>query len=160
MKTYPLAYHITIHTYGTWLPGDARGWNHRGDRTRYPPSPGLEAYCKRRLRYPVVVLAAPLRELTRDAILATCRHRSWDVHALVVERTHIHIVIAAQDAPERIMQTLKSWATRVLRERGHLVDHPHPWAEHGSSEYLFATTNVQRAVGYVLDDHHRGARAE
>ena len=26
----PLAYFITWTTYGTWLPGDERGWNRKG----------------------------------------------------------------------------------------------------------------------------------
>ena len=39
----PLAWHLIWNTYGTWLPGDARGWNRRGDPRRHPPSPPLEA---------------------------------------------------------------------------------------------------------------------
>jgi hypothetical protein len=35
----PLAYFLTWTTYGTWLPGDERGWVERPGQFR-PPTPG------------------------------------------------------------------------------------------------------------------------
>ena len=37
----PLAYFLTWTTYGTWLPGDERGWNRKGEvkRTSNAPIP-------------------------------------------------------------------------------------------------------------------------
>jgi hypothetical protein len=40
--TSPLAYHLIWTTYGTWLPGDARGWIKCGVRGIQPPDPALE----------------------------------------------------------------------------------------------------------------------
>ena len=34
----PLAYFITWTTYGTWLPGDSRGWWQRGDGELHSPN--------------------------------------------------------------------------------------------------------------------------
>ena len=45
-----LAYFLTWTTYGTWLPGDARGWVNRhpqGDNVIAPPSPALEWHARR-----------------------------------------------------------------------------------------------------------------
>ncbi len=155
----PLAYLITFHPYGTWLPGDRRGWSRRGDDgQRLAFWPALAARSTRRLRYPIVTLSSEAREIVRAAIVETCAHRVWPLHALVVERTHVHAVISASTRPEKMMQDLKSWTTRHLRARGHLVEHPHPWAEHGSTEYLFTPKNVLGAIEYVLDEHHADAR--
>ena len=34
----PLAYFLTWTTYGTWLPGDERGWNRKGVPEILPPN--------------------------------------------------------------------------------------------------------------------------
>ena len=34
----PLAYFLTWTTYGTWLPGDERGWNRKGAPEILPPN--------------------------------------------------------------------------------------------------------------------------
>jgi REP element-mobilizing transposase RayT len=106
----------------------------------------------------VVTLTPARREIVRAAITETCAHRAWPLHALVVEPSHVHVVVTAPIRPERILQDLKSWSTRHLRAHGHLIEHPHPWAEHGSTEYLFKQRNLLGAIEYVLDDHHPDAR--
>jgi hypothetical protein len=37
-----IAYHLTWATYGTWLPGDARGWVKWGELGIKPPDPERE----------------------------------------------------------------------------------------------------------------------
>src|SRR5690349_5009128 len=92
----PLAYFLTFHPYGTWLPGDKRGWCRRGGNgERLPPAPRLEARCRERLRYPVVTLSPAWRDIVRAAITETCTHREWPLHVLVVERAHVHLVVTA-----------------------------------------------------------------
>ena len=39
---------ITWTTYGTWLPGDGRGWRKKRE-SHQPPQPLLEAWCRDRL---------------------------------------------------------------------------------------------------------------
>ena len=159
MHTEPLAYFITFRPYGTWLPGDARGWMVRGGAEPCEGAPTVAARAAQRLRYPVVRLSPAWRDVVRAAVVETCAHRGWPVHALVVEPEHLHVVVSAAGvAPEKVLMDLKAWATRGLRARGHLRDHPHPWAEHGSTRYLFDPESVQRAVSYVLDAHHSDAR--
>lgn len=93
----------------------------------------------------------------RDAIVDSCAIRTWPLHAVAAERAHVHVVVSAPLAPERITQYLKSWATRYLRAQGHLVDHAHPWADHGSMRYLYSLAAVDERIRYVLDDHHSDA---
>jgi hypothetical protein len=60
----PSTYFITWTTYGTWLPGDTRGWRKtkQGDQ---PPQPLLEAWCRNRM---TEFLDAETKEL--DALTA------------------------------------------------------------------------------------------
>lgn len=153
-----LAYYLTFNPYGTWLPGDRRGWCRRTNTfARQRASPGLEAHCRARLRYPVVTFSRAQREVVGAAIAEACAFRGWTLHALAAERTHVHVVVAAPTLPEKVLATLKSRATRQLRAHGHLVDHPHPWAEHGSIRWLYEPVEVAQKIRYVLDDHHVGA---
>ncbi len=148
-----MAHLLTFGTYGAWLPGDPRGWHRRGLSTSLPPSRVLHARCVARLAHPAVAFDAAQIDVVHRAIVATCAHRGWPVHALVVERTHVHLVVSAPRAPEAIVQYLKAWATRALRERGDLPDQP-IWAEHGSTRYLNSARSVEGAVRYVCDPHH------
>jgi hypothetical protein len=55
----PLAYFLTWTTYGTWLPGDSRGWVNRhrkGGVIVEAPCPALESYARGLMKDPPVVL--------------------------------------------------------------------------------------------------------
>ncbi len=61
-------YFITWTTYGTWLPGDARGWRKR--RGGYQISrPQLEEWCRKQMRGEAVLLALH----DREAVENSCR---------------------------------------------------------------------------------------
>jgi hypothetical protein len=42
---------ITWHAYGTWLPGDDRGWTAHRQRRPMPPSRALWRHCAAQLRW-------------------------------------------------------------------------------------------------------------
>ena len=64
----PITYFITWTTYGTWLPGDARGWRKtkKGDQS---PQPLLEAWCRNQMTDSPVLL----NETQRAKVEAVCR---------------------------------------------------------------------------------------
>ena len=64
---------------------------------------------------------------------------------------HVHIVVEAEDRPERVMNDLKSYASRCLNRRG--LDEParKRWARHGSTRWLWKPENVSAAIRYVVD---------
>src|SRR5437016_205422 len=96
----PIACHLTWHTYGTWLPGDERGWVDRRKPDVQAGSGGLERYAKSMLVQEMVVLSLEQRRLVGRVIRQHCRIRGWRLHALNVLRTHVHLVITADVAPE------------------------------------------------------------
>jgi hypothetical protein len=70
-----LAYHITWTTYGTWLPGDARGWIKTGAWGIQAPDPKREKDAGERMEESSVVLTPDQRALVEGTIRDHCRIR-------------------------------------------------------------------------------------
>jgi REP element-mobilizing transposase RayT len=147
----PLGYHLTFHPYGTWLPGDDRGWSARPGEPvlldRYPP---LAAYARERLLGPPVFFDERQRAVITSTIVEVCAYRQWLLHAAAVHPDHIHVVVTADVAPEWVVNSLKSWSTRRLREAGSVDALAKIWARHGSTRYLDDERRVVVAIEYVV----------
>jgi REP element-mobilizing transposase RayT len=61
----------------------------------------------------------------------------------------VHSVVTAACGPSRILNALKSNATRELREAGQWARSSSPWADRGSKQYLWTEHHVQKAIDYV-----------
>ena len=119
----PLAYFLTWTTYGTWLPGDARGWvdKHQSgpDAPYQAPDPQRARAAMARLRESPVVLTPAARAAVEAALRETCSYRGWMVHAVSVRTNHVHIVVTVPGlTPGWVMRTLKAYATRALNRLG------------------------------------------
>jgi hypothetical protein len=119
---FPLAYLITIRTYGTWLHGDQRGWVDRHGKNIYGTpreefNPGLLRQVKEELKRPPFILNQSQRIAVDQEIKDVCQRRRYDLRALNVRTNHLHSVVSAQTKPERIINAFKSNATRALREQ-------------------------------------------
>src|SRR5262245_38486962 len=77
----PLAYFITWSTYGTWLPGDERGWveYRRGWQL---PNPVRELEALAAMTEDACILNTALRTLVEKTIADHCRIRGWLLHAV------------------------------------------------------------------------------
>jgi len=161
-----LAYLITFRTYGTWLPGDARGSTDRRATShgspQEPPNPSLEQASRRRLVCPPVFLCSPRRAAVEAAIRQHCAHRGWQLLAVHVRTEHVHVVVATgvtpDVAPERVMTELKAWATRRMVQGRLLDEGRRTWSGHGSTLYLFTPESVQRACRYVVERQGKALR--
>jgi REP element-mobilizing transposase RayT len=153
---FPLAYLITFRCYGTWLHGDARSSvDRRGHNVygtpRIAPDIGLEKADRARLKHPAVTLDAAQRAAVEEAVREVCIYRGFDLQAVNVRTNHVHVVVAAGVRPEVVLNALKSYATRRLRELRLLSAMLKPWARHGSTRYLWRSRHVERAIDYVLN---------
>jgi len=83
--------------------------------------------------------------------MEVAEHRSWTVHALNVRTNHVHMVISAPEPPERVLNSIKSWATRRMVEAGVLPPRAKAWTRHGSTRYLWNATSVREACEYVCE---------
>ncbi len=151
----PLAHLVTFSTYGTWLHGDARGSVDRDHRIPGTPFVDHDAERERaearRIKHPPVTLDAARRAVVEATIRGVCDHRGWTLHAFSVRTNHVHAIVSAPDAPEHVMNQLKSWCTRRMVEAGILQPGTKAWTRHGSTRYLWKQHELQAACQYVCD---------
>ncbi|HTB11778.1 MAG TPA: transposase [Bryobacteraceae bacterium] len=84
-------------------------------------------------------------------MIERCVDRTWILLAAHVRTNHVHIVVEAEAPPERVMNDLKSFASRRLNElRFDEVDRKR-WARHGSTRWLWKRDAVLAAIEYVID---------
>ena len=85
------------------------------------------------------------------ALVERCSDRKWDLMGAHVRTDHVHLVIEAETQPERILNDLKSFASRRLNEL--CLDGPNRkrWARHGSTRWLWKREAVSAAIQYVID---------
>jgi hypothetical protein len=132
-----MTYLITFACYGCHLHGDEFGSVDK--QHNLPGTRALEAdprrLCMERQRMDQASYGMDDRR--RDAVLAAllerCSNNGWNLLAAHVRTNHIHLVMGAEAKPERIMNDLKSYASRSLNQLG--LDEPtrKRWARHGST---------------------------
>ncbi len=153
----PLAYLITVRTYGTWLHGDDRGSEDRDhnawDTPYLPPDQERRNIAASRLKGKPAALTWGERQVVDAEVRSQCAFRDWRLWALNVRTEHVHVVVSSAETPERVMNALKSYATRALRSEGGRLGPV--WSRHGSTRYLWKEDALAAACVYVLEgqDH-------
>ena len=146
----PLAYFLTWVTYGTWLPGDGRGWVEYREGWQ-PPDPILELEARARMAEDACILNPAQRRTVELLIAETCRIRGWVLHAVNCRSNHVHVVVSSGvHDPTKIRTDLKAWATRALKN-AYDPDRANWWAERGSIRYLNDEVSLEAAIFYVRE---------
>ena len=91
------------------------------------------------------------RRVVLLSIRKSCEYRGWWLTAAHVRSTHVHVVIATEEKPERVMGELKAYASRALTTSGLEKSSRPKWTTHGSTRWLWEEENVRAAMDYVLD---------
>jgi len=151
----PIAFLITFRTYGTWLPGDERGsvdkYHNNFNGPRSVVSTEREARQRARLKSPPFLLSANSRKHVEAAIREVCAFRNWVPIALNVRTNHVHAVITAGAPSARMLNDLKAYSTRRLREEGEWSFDHSPWVDKGSRRNLWSEDHIARAADYVIN---------
>ena len=152
---HPLAYFITIRTYGTWLSGDPRGSvddEHRSYGEAFKERDDFRAgYQARQMRSEPLFITPSMRAIIEREIRRSCDYGEWVLHALNVRTNHVHLVVSAEPPAVAVMREMKVYSTRALRTAG-LVSPSQPvWAEHGSTKNAWNEADVDRCVSYTRD---------
>lgn len=156
---------ITVAAYGTWLPGDERGFvsYHRPQRAervihnapgtpRDANLPDLERYCSG------IMKGDPV-SLNRDQAFAlwaqfqeTANYRRWQLWAVAIMANHFHTVVGVPGDPEpgKIRGDLKSYSSRSLNRRWGQPKNGTWWADGGSNRILPSADSLFRAIRYVI----------
>ncbi len=152
------AYFLTFHTYGTHLHGHAEGSvdrNHnRLGKNFLPPSTAREQFRRSMLAHEPVLLDDRRRFVVDTTVRDVCRHRRWQLLALNVRTTHVHVVTIANSPADKVLADFKARCTRRLRELGVVPPDMHVWSHHGSTRYLDSEASVARAIQYTV--HEQG----
>jgi REP element-mobilizing transposase RayT len=91
------------------------------------------------------------RQIVLASVLEHCNFRKWNLLAVHVRTNHVHVIVDAPVAPEKILNELKAYSSRKLNQVG--LDSPdlRRWSRHGSTRYLWKREEVEAAVVYVAD---------
>jgi len=151
-----MTYLITFVCYGCHLHGYEsgsvdRGHNLPGSRVIEADAARLSAE-QRRMEQPPYVLDAIRREVVLASLRERCSAQQCRLLAAHVRTTHVHIVVEGDSRPERIMNDLKSYASRCLDREGLDAANRKRWARHGSTRWLWKPENVSAAIRYVMDE--------
>ena len=150
----PIAYFLTWVTYGTWLPGDQRGWveYRRGWQVS---DPQLERLCAQLMTEDACRLSSTEQRIVENQIAETCQHRGWTLHETNCRSNHVHAVICAQDVPpKKIRDDVKAWCSRRLNENSSQA-RDHWWAERGSIRWVWNQEQLNRVILYVREAQDR-----
>jgi REP element-mobilizing transposase RayT len=148
-------YFITWTTYGTWLPGDARGWRKRrvGEQL---PRPLLEQWCRKQMKGETVLLSPTDRETVQTACREHCEFRNWELLAVNARSNHVHIVMIADESPKKVRDQLKANCTRCLRQQAEPLIAKRTWTRGGDVELLDSEDDIESVVVYVTEAQDTG----
>jgi REP element-mobilizing transposase RayT len=162
---------LTNTTYGTWLPGDPRGFigqvfEHRDDdpedqrRVRHnipgttcdDDMPGLEQAVQVLMKGPPIHLTLAHALAAFEQFQETARYRGWELRAVSIMFNHFHIVVGVRGdpAPSKILGDIKSYGTRKLSARFGAPLSLTWWTERGSKRKLKDERALMMAIHYVL----------
>ncbi len=156
---------LTWTCYGTWLPGDPRGFvgnvrEEDGSRavhnlpgTPYDEDlPLLEAWASQQLRGEPVTLGSQEADAMIAQYQQTAQIREWRLQAASVMFNHTHLVVGVpgDPDPQYLLETFKSWATRALKKLRPPPSSGRFWTAKGSKRKLADETAILAAVVYVV----------
>ena len=150
----PITLFITWTTYGSWMPGDSRGWRH-WKKGAQQPQPRLEAWCKNQMKEKAVFLDEDHRKIVDDVIYKHSSIRGWKLHAVSVRSNHAHVVVTVipkignqkfreADGIKRVRDELKANGTRVLRRCNKPITNEKVWTKGGDIEFIDTDEDLNR----------------
>ena len=150
----PIAYFITWTTYGTWLPGDERGWRRKGSADIQPPDEFIEQVNRAEMKETEFMLSPHDREIVEETIHRHCEIRGWRLHAVSVRSNHVHVVVTAPGyQPETVRDQFKAWCTRKLKQKHRTRQRF--WTEGASCRWINHEDDLEAAIVYTNEAQDR-----
>ena len=161
-------YHCMGNTYGTWLPGDGRGFRTRHakkhipyDYRNHPPKgiyDSLYARSKRIMkRAPVYLATIEQRRRVLDEMVASLLRRNIELAIVSVDRVHFHALARFPDRdPRRWMGIAKKESSHYCKVSGHAPSGG-LWAAACECKPVEDAGHREAAFGYIADHAKRGA---
>jgi len=139
---------VTTTSYGTWLPGDLRGYVQEG--LVLPANPALLNHAKQMLKKAPVFFTPAQQERLFSAIVAACIEFRYSLEHLSIEQWHLHWVVGhGFDPIETIVGRLKNRMRQALKI-GRI------WTEGYCARPLYSDVEIQICAEYIA--RHEGNR--
>jgi len=158
---------LTWTTYGTWLPGDARGYVSRTPTDAGPHeifnSPGqpysadqheLSEAAKDRMAGEPVLLVEKHAATMRDAFIEASATHNIRLVAFAIMPNHIHVLCQATQQGSELLQLFKGVSSRRLGQAFPLANSPRWWTKSGSTRHLKPDDDPTAAINYVCEQKH------
>ena len=93
------------------------------------------------------VLTKPFDDVVKETIYRVCSYNNWQVLALQIMPDHVHLFISAPPkwAPAQIVQSLKAWTSKDLRERFSIIRQLRFAEDFWASSYYSGTAGLVSA---------------
>lgn len=161
-------YHVSGHTYGSWLRGDPRGWRARHHREhvegdyRNPPPPGtydtLLSKSKSLMKRAPVRLSPDAREVACEVFAEVLRFHQLEPLIVSVDVHHYHVLARFKDSqPRKWIGIAKKRSARSLSDSG-LVEPGGVWAVRCKCLPIKDRAHQVAAYAYILRHGAKGAR--
>lgn len=163
-NAYRRIWFLTWTTYGTWLPGDQRGFvspkfegpiaekRHSTPGTEYDQGrPELRILAKQKLAGPPIFLVASQAPVLKDQFEETAKHRGWSILVGAIMPNHVHLVtgVPGDPDPEVLLRDFKSYGSRSLNRNFGRPPSDTWWTEQGSRRKVKDQSHLNAVVDYV-----------
>ena len=145
---------VTSTTYGTWLPGDARGFVERGEQNEFNTPfnadiPELRTFAKHEMKEPPVFFDLEQANLILSHWQKVIPTVGWYLFAVAMMPNHFHVVLASLTGQEKegYLRTLKARASFVLNKQ---YGKRTWWTTSGSVRYCFDEQILNTRIEYVM----------
>ena len=158
-------YHVNGNTYGTWLPGDPRGWRERkhkkhvpGDYKNPPPrgsGDALHKHARTLLKQPPVQLDGPQREIAGRALVEMLLKQEIEVLVVSMDDIHFHLLARFRGCQVRPkVGRAKKHAYFELRNRGF---HSRLWEDGSNVVPVTGRPHQLNVLAYIGRHTEQGA---
>ena len=160
---------LTWTTYGSWLPGDRRGFVGKlRDEIGQPiihnepgtpcdaDIPPLERAMRAGMKGELIRLTSEQAGILLDQFRETAEYRQWKLLGAAIMANHIHLVVGVcgDPEPEQILHCFKSYASRSLNRKCARRINGTWWTASGSKRKLPHAEAVQNALRYLRTQAH------
>lgn len=153
---------LTWTTYGTWLPGDVRGFVSRAPRPggkHFPNNiPGtwydadqqdVAASARERMEGKPVQLESRQLDTLLTSFAEVCDNHQIGLLAVAVMSDHVHIACQSDRDGGELLQFFKGVSSRRLSQDAIPPDAPRWWTKSGSCRHIPAGADLEPLVAYI-----------
>jgi hypothetical protein len=156
---------VTGNTYGTWLPGEWRGWRTRhgrhqpgADRATREDGERLHAWSRKQMKRRPVTLSVKARTLALGVFVAALRDRGIEVVACSIDDHHCHTLARFTDRRPRKWVGIAKMASALALSRAGLAKAGGVWAVRCHCRPM-ADRNQQVEIAKYIKKHERTGAA-